>query len=86
MNPSWIGIRVDALGGWFAASLGWYFVYGPNTGVSTSNSAFTLSELHSSLRVSFVLIVREAMAVGFGRIVLMFVQMLNMFEVNGVLD
>ncbi|KAF9469423.1 P-loop containing nucleoside triphosphate hydrolase protein [Collybia nuda] len=62
----WIGIRVDALGGWFAASLGWYFVYGPKTGISTSNSAFTLT-----------------MAVGFGRMVLMFVQIFNLFEVNG---
>ncbi|KAF9462732.1 P-loop containing nucleoside triphosphate hydrolase protein [Collybia nuda] len=62
----WIGIRVDALGGWFAASLGWYYVYGPSTGISTSNSAFTLT-----------------MAVSFGRSVLGFVQMLNMFEING---
>jgi len=62
----WIAIRVDVLGGLFAALLGIYFVYTPNTGVSTSNSAFTLT-----------------MAVGFGRMVLGFVQILNMFEVNG---
>ncbi|KAG6830884.1 hypothetical protein H0H87_006879 [Tephrocybe sp. NHM501043] len=62
----WIAIRVDGLGGCFAALLGIYFVYSPNTGVSTSNSAFTLT-----------------LAVGFGRMVLIFVQILNMFEVNG---
>ncbi|KAH0581470.1 hypothetical protein H2248_012549 [Termitomyces sp. 'cryptogamus'] len=62
----WIAIRVDALGGCFAALLGIYFVYKTDTGVSTSNSAFTLT-----------------MAVGFGRMVLGFVQILNMFEVNG---
>ncbi|KAG6877092.1 hypothetical protein C0993_010328 [Termitomyces sp. T159_Od127] len=62
----WIAVRVDALGGCFAALLGVYFVYSPHTGVSTSNSAFTLT-----------------LAVGFGRMVLGFVQILNMFEVNG---
>ncbi|KAG5644694.1 hypothetical protein DXG03_007917 [Asterophora parasitica] len=62
----WIAVRVEALGGIFAAVLGAYFVYGPDTGISTSNSAFTLT-----------------LAVVFGRIVLNFVQILNMFEVNG---
>ncbi|KAF8068839.1 P-loop containing nucleoside triphosphate hydrolase protein [Lyophyllum atratum] len=62
----WIGIRIDALGGIFAVLLGIYFVYNPDNGISTSNSAFTLT-----------------MAVGFGRMVLGFVQILNMFEVNG---
>ncbi|KDR82057.1 hypothetical protein GALMADRAFT_240518 [Galerina marginata CBS 339.88] len=62
----WIGIRVDALGGVFAILLGLWFVYNPNTGVSTSNSAFTLT-----------------MSVGFGRMVLAFVQILNQFEVSG---
>ncbi|KAF9469432.1 hypothetical protein BDZ94DRAFT_1303901 [Collybia nuda] len=68
----WIGIRVDALGYLFAALLGWHFVYVPNRGVSTSNSAFTLAAR-----------TWEAIAVGFGRMVLIFVQAFNMFEVNG---
>ncbi|KAG6888553.1 hypothetical protein C0995_007425 [Termitomyces sp. Mi166 len=42
----WIAVRVDALGGCFAALLGIWFVYNPNTGVSTSNSAFTLNSKH----------------------------------------
>ncbi|KAG5650158.1 hypothetical protein H0H81_000505, partial [Sphagnurus paluster] len=39
----WIAIRIDALTGAFAAILGAYFVYTPHTGVSPSNSAFTLT-------------------------------------------
>ncbi|KAG6872989.1 hypothetical protein C0995_004365 [Termitomyces sp. Mi166 len=62
----WIAVRVDALGGVFAALLGIYYVYFNSAGVSASNSGFTL-----------------ALAVGFGRMVLGFVQFLNMFEVNG---
>ncbi|KNZ71686.1 ATP-binding cassette transporter abc4 [Termitomyces sp. J132] len=62
----WIAVRVDALGGFFAAILGIYYVYYNTTGISASNSGFTL-----------------ALAVGFGRMVLGFVQFLNMFEVNG---
>ncbi|KAG6813437.1 hypothetical protein H0H92_011134 [Tricholoma furcatifolium] len=61
----WISVRVDALGGLFAALLGVHYVYYNGT-VSASNSAFTLS-----------------LAVGFGRMVLGFVQFLNMFESNG---
>ncbi|KAG6899540.1 hypothetical protein C0993_009321 [Termitomyces sp. T159_Od127] len=62
----WIAVRVDALGGFFAALLGIYYVYYNGSSVSASNSGFTL-----------------ALAVGFGRMVLGFVQFLNMFEVNG---
>ncbi|GLB42122.1 putative P-loop containing nucleoside triphosphate hydrolase protein [Lyophyllum shimeji] len=62
----WIAVRIDVVGGLFAVLLGVHFVYNPNNGVSTSNSAFTLT-----------------LAVGFGRMVLGFVQILNMFEVNG---
>ncbi|KAG6834827.1 hypothetical protein H0H93_007119 [Arthromyces matolae] len=61
----WIAVRVDALGGIFAALLGVYYVYYNAAGVSASNSAFTL-----------------ALAVGFGRMVLGFVQFMNMFEAN----
>ncbi|KAF8068784.1 P-loop containing nucleoside triphosphate hydrolase protein [Lyophyllum atratum] len=52
----WMGIRVDALGGLFAASLGWYFVYGPKSGITTSNQAFTLSNavLFGQLVLMFV--------------------------------
>lgn len=44
----WIGIRVNALGGFFAACLGLYFVYG-DPGVGPSNTAFTLSKCLVSL-------------------------------------
>lgn len=86
----WIGIRVNALGGLFACFLGIYFVYG-NPGVNTSNTAFTLStpcslapfQMEMSDFCFLVMMMMIAMAVGFGQLILFFVQMLNMFEVNG---
>ncbi|KAG6849488.1 hypothetical protein H0H93_008015 [Arthromyces matolae] len=38
----WIAVRIDLLGGTFAALLGVWYVYGGDTGVSPANSAFTL--------------------------------------------
>ena len=44
MNANrWIGTRIDALGGLFAAGLGAYLIYGPGRSVLPSNIGFSLN-------------------------------------------
>jgi hypothetical protein len=40
---SWVSVRIDALGGLFAAGLGTYLVYGPQNETSASNTGFALT-------------------------------------------
>ncbi|EJD51853.1 ATP-binding cassette transporter [Auricularia subglabra TFB-10046 SS5] len=61
----WICIRVDAIGGLFAAGLAAYLIYGPQT--------------PDAARTGFSLV----MAVAFSGMILWFVRVLNMFEVEG---
>ncbi|KAI0031196.1 hypothetical protein K488DRAFT_79193 [Vararia minispora EC-137] len=62
----WISIRVDALGGVFAAGLGSYLAYGPGSkNALPSNIGFAL-----------------AMAVGFSTLILGFVRIYNSFELD----
>ncbi|EMD37786.1 hypothetical protein CERSUDRAFT_65379 [Gelatoporia subvermispora B] len=63
----WVSVRLDALGGLFAASLAAYMVYGRQLGAS--NTGFSL-----------------AMAVEFSRMILWWIRIFNVFELNGHLE
>ncbi|TFY83125.1 hypothetical protein EWM64_g881 [Hericium alpestre] len=63
----WICIRIDALGGMFAAALAAYLIYGPGRATALpSDTGFSIT-----------------MAVGFSGLILYWVRILNEFEVSG---
>ncbi|KAI0068087.1 hypothetical protein BV25DRAFT_1834393 [Artomyces pyxidatus] len=66
----WVSLRIDILGGLFAAALGAYLIYGPGSGKALpSDTGFSLT-----------------MAVGFSGLILWWVRVLNDFEVQGNRD
>jgi hypothetical protein len=80
---SWVSVRIDALGGLFAAGLGTYLVYGPPNETSALNTGFALTMAGKPTLFLSAQTVRLSLSqVGFSGVIISFVRILNMFEVE----
>ncbi|KAH9028057.1 hypothetical protein EDB83DRAFT_2543807 [Lactarius deliciosus] len=81
----WINLRIDFLGGLFAASLAAYLVYVPNERSLPSDTGFSLT-MASTLQIfNITRDCRLAFPVGFSGLILWWVRNLNDFEVSKML-